>query len=115
MTRLRHVQWKCFVRANILLDLAYFDTSIQLTAVHFRAHARKSTIHHLSRCHDEFRPIDASLFLSDWKIVWDPTRINFLTINVHANVVAISAGVQHQQLIYVDLHEVRAGVNYSLR
>ena len=57
--RLRHVQffrknwrsfaWKCFVRRQLLLDLAYLEKPIQSTAVYFRAH--KSTIHHLSPCH----------------------------------------------------------------
>ena len=36
---------------QLLLDLAYLQTPIQLTAVYFRAHTRKSTIHHMSRCH----------------------------------------------------------------
>ena len=58
---LRHVQffrkirrsfaWKSFVREQLLLDLAYLETPIQSTVVYFRAHTRKSTIHHLSRCH----------------------------------------------------------------
>ena len=43
--------WKCFVRDQLLLDLAYLKTNIQKTAVYFRTHTRKSTIHHLSRCH----------------------------------------------------------------
>ena len=59
--RLRHVQffrknrrsfaWKCFLRGQLLLDLAHIETPIQSTAVYFRAYTRKSTIHHLSRCH----------------------------------------------------------------
>ena len=32
-----------------------------------------------------FRPVDTSLFLSNWQIVWDPMRTNFfLQSNVHA-------------------------------
>ena len=34
-----------------LAHLAHLETPIQSTAVYFRAHMRKSTIHHLSRCH----------------------------------------------------------------
>ena len=59
--RLQHVQffrkngrsfaWKCFVCEQLLLDFAYLETSIQSTAVFFRAHTPKSTIHYLSRCH----------------------------------------------------------------
>ena len=59
--RLRHVQffrknrrsfaWKCFVREQLLLDLAHLETPIQSTAVYFRAHTLESTIHHLWRCH----------------------------------------------------------------
>ena len=58
VVRLRHVQffrknrqsfsWKCFVRKQLLLDLAHLETPIQSTAVYFRAHTRKFTIHHLS-------------------------------------------------------------------
>ena len=70
---------KCFVCEHFLLDLAHLETYIQSTAVYFRAHTRKSTIDHLSRCHRRvskhsdrilellFRPIDTSLFLSDWQ------------------------------------------------
>ena len=59
------------------------------TAVYFRPHTRKSTIHHLSRCHRRVSkhpdrvfgsflwPIDTSLILIDWQIVWNPTRTNF--------------------------------------
>ena len=43
--------WKCFVREQPLLDLTHLETLILSTAVSFRAHTRKSTIHHLSRCH----------------------------------------------------------------
>ena len=43
--------WKCFVRDQLLMDLIHLKTAIQLTAVYFRVHTRKSTIHHLSRCH----------------------------------------------------------------
>ena len=43
--------WKIFVREQLLLDLAHLETPIQPTAVYFRAHKRKFTIHHLSRCH----------------------------------------------------------------
>ena len=58
-------------------DLTHLETPIQSTAIYFRAHTRKSTIHHLLRCHRRvskhrdrifehfFRPIDTSLFLSD--------------------------------------------------
>ena len=65
------------------------QSPIQSSAVHFRAQTGKSTIHHLSRCHRRrrstaivflehfFRPIDTSLVLSYWQIVWDPTRTNF--------------------------------------
>ena len=61
------------------------------TAIYFRAHTRKSTIHHLSRCHSRdsnhrdciseafFRQIDKNLFLSDWQIVWDPKRKIFFS------------------------------------
>ena len=61
IARLRHVQlshknrrsfaWKCFVREQVLLDLAHLETLIQSTAVHFRSHIRKSTIHCLCQCH----------------------------------------------------------------
>ena len=61
VVRLRHVQffrknsrsfaWKCFVREQLLLNLAYLETPIQSSAIYFRAYTRKSTIHHLSRCH----------------------------------------------------------------
>ena len=44
-------QVKCFMREQLLLDLAHLETPIQSTAVYFRAHTRKSMIHHLSRCH----------------------------------------------------------------
>ena len=47
----RSFAWKCFVRKQLLLDLAHLETPIQWTAVYFRAYTRKSTIHHLSRCH----------------------------------------------------------------
>ena len=43
--------WKCFVRKQLLLDLPYLETSIQSTAVYFRAHTHKSMIHHLLPCH----------------------------------------------------------------
>ena len=43
--------WKCFVREQLLLDLAHLETPIQSTAVYFRAHTRKPTIHQVSRCH----------------------------------------------------------------
>ena len=43
--------WKCFVREQILLDLAHLETPIQLTALYFRVHTLKFTIHHQSRCH----------------------------------------------------------------
>ena len=43
--------WKYFVREQLLLDLAHLQTPIQPTAVYFRAHTPKSTIHHLSQCH----------------------------------------------------------------
>ena len=39
------------MREQLLLDLAHLETPIQSTAVYFRAHTRKSMIHHLSRCH----------------------------------------------------------------
>ena len=39
------------VLRELLLDLSHLETPIQSTAVYFRAHTRKSTIHHLSRCH----------------------------------------------------------------
>ena len=47
----RSFAWKCFVHDQLLLDLAHLETPIQSTAIYFRAHTRKSTIHHLSRCH----------------------------------------------------------------
>ena len=47
----RSFAWKCFVRGQLLLDLAHLETPTQSTAVYFRTHTRKSTIHHLSRCH----------------------------------------------------------------
>ena len=47
----RSLAWKCFVREQLLLDLAHLETPIQSTAVYFRFHTRKSTICHLSRCH----------------------------------------------------------------
>ena len=43
--------WKCFVRKQLLLDFDHLETTIQTTAVYFRAHKRKSTIHQLSQCH----------------------------------------------------------------
>ena len=36
---------------QLLLDVAYLETTIQSTAVYFRAHTGKSTFHHLLRCH----------------------------------------------------------------
>ena len=61
VVQLRHIQffrknwrsfaWKCFVREQLLLDLAHLETFIQLTAVYFRAYTRKSRIHYLSQCH----------------------------------------------------------------
>ena len=61
MVRLQHVQffrknrrsfaWKSFVSEQLLLDLDHLETPIQSFAVYFRAHRRKSTIYHLSRCH----------------------------------------------------------------
>ena len=47
----RSFAWKCFVHEQLLLDLAHLETLIQSTAVYLRTHMRKSTIHHLSRCH----------------------------------------------------------------
>ena len=47
----RSFAWKCFVLEQLLLDLVYLETPIQSTAVYFPAHTRKSTIHHLARCH----------------------------------------------------------------
>ena len=47
----RSFAWKCFVREQLLLDLAHLETSIQITAVYFRAYTLKSMIHHLSQCH----------------------------------------------------------------
>ena len=46
----RSFAWKCFMSEQLLLDLAHLETTIQSTVVYFRAHMRKSTIHHLSRC-----------------------------------------------------------------
>ena len=97
VVQLRHVHfffknrlsfaWKCFMREQLLLDLAHLETTIQSTVVYLRAHIRKSTIGHLSWSHRRvskqrdrmhfFRPIDTSLFLSDWQIVWIPMRTNF--------------------------------------
>ena len=63
VVRLQHVQsfqknknrqsfaWKCFVPEQLLLDLAHLEIPIQSTAVYFRAHTLKSTIHYLLRCH----------------------------------------------------------------
>ena len=82
VVRLRNVQffrknnrsfaWKCFVREELLLDLAHLEIPIQSTAVYFRAHTLKSTIHHLSRCHRRsfhFFPPICTRLLSDWQIV----------------------------------------------
>ena len=60
------------MREHLLLDLAYPETPTQSTTLYFRAHAVKSTIHHLSRCHrrvTKYRDrilgaIDTCLFLS---------------------------------------------------
>ena len=49
----RSFAWKCFVREQLLLDLAHLETSIQSTAVYFRAHTRKSTIHHHDSKHHD--------------------------------------------------------------
>ena len=98
VVRLRHGQsfrknrrsfaWKCFVREQLLLDLAHLETPIQSTTIHFRAHTRKSTIHHLSRCHrrvsKHHNRIFGAFLLTNrhetffWQIVWDPTRTNFV-------------------------------------
>ena len=57
MTRLRHAEFFRKKQAiicsevQILLDLAHPDTPIQSTAVYFRAHTRKSSIHRLSQRH----------------------------------------------------------------
>ena len=105
---LRHVQffrknrrpfaWKCFVREQLLFDLAHLKTPIQSTAVYFRiirVNPRSIT------CHDAidvfrstatvflehfFRPIDMSLFLSDWQIVC-----------VHA-ILNVLCGIQRKQI-----------------
>ena len=103
VVRLQHVQffknrqsfaWKCFVCEQLLLDLAHHETSIQSTVVYFRAHTRKSTIHHLSRCHrrgskHRYRILGAFLstnrhepFLSD--CVGSNANKFFSQSNVHA-------------------------------
>ena len=82
--------WKCFVREQLLLDLNYLETPMQLTAVYFRGHTHKSTIHHLSRCQKfiskhryhiflTFLLTNRhELFLSNWQIVWDPMWTNIV-------------------------------------
>ena len=47
----RLIAWKSFVHGQLLLSLVHLETLIQSTSVYFRPHMRKSTIHHLSRCH----------------------------------------------------------------
>ena len=48
---MRSFAWKCFVRQQLLLDLPHLETPIQSTAIYFRAHTFKTTMHHPSRCH----------------------------------------------------------------
>ena len=47
----RSFAWNCFVLEKLLLDLTHLETPIQSIYVYFRAHTRKSTIHHMSRYH----------------------------------------------------------------
>ena len=47
----RSFAWQCLVGEQLLLDLAHIETPLQSSALYFRAHKRKSTIYHLSRCH----------------------------------------------------------------
>ena len=56
--------WKCFVREQLLLDFAQPETPLQPTAVYFRAHTRKSTISHLSRCHRCFSKHRDRIFIA---------------------------------------------------
>ena len=64
--------------------------NIQSITVYFRAHTRKSTIHQLSRCYrcvSKHRDrIFGAFSSSDWQIVWDPTRKNFLIVHAILNV-----------------------------
>lgn len=81
------------------------------------------TIHNLPRCHRRvskhrsrifgayfFQPIDMNLFLSNWQIVWDPTR-KYWRSNWQTWQSCISVDTQHQwfrqqQLIMDDLHGI---------
>ena len=81
------------MREQLSLVLAHLKTPIQLTAVYFRAHVRKSTIHHLSRCHRR------SYF---WGISFDQREQIFFDIQMSQshdksqNDLVISVGAQHQ-------------------
>ena len=100
VVRLRHVQFfrknrQAIICLEVLGARATFvgfgsSWNIQSITVYFWAHTRKSTIHQLSRCYrcvSKHRDrIFGAFSSSDWQIVWDPTRKNFLIVHAILNV-----------------------------
>ena len=76
------------IRLGVNYDLGWIHLTID-KHWSLMAHTRKSTIHHLSRCHRRVSKHRDSIFeaflstnwhepfVSDWQIVWAPKRTNF--------------------------------------